>query len=149
MKNVSFQGFNWNGLTLEYADATNNTISGCWLGSGLHRQQRRAERVSGHSDRQPGASRNTIGGTNALARNVISGNSQYGLCISDTNTTGNVVLGNYIGTDASGSFAVSNALGGIGLFIVPPDRSSAARMPSRATSFPATSVPASGFPAPA
>ena len=32
MKNISFTGFDWNGLTLVYADATNNTISGCWLG---------------------------------------------------------------------------------------------------------------------
>ena len=48
VKNISFQGFNWNGLTLEYADATNNTIAGCWLGLGFHRQQRRAQRLSGH-----------------------------------------------------------------------------------------------------
>ena len=94
-----------------------------------------------------GASQNIIGGTNALARNVISGNGQYGLWMSDTNTTGNVILGNYIGTDASGSFAVSNALGGIGIFATAPSAtSSGARMPARATSSPATRV-ASGCPA--
>ena len=115
VKNVAFQGFNWNGLTLEYADATNNTIAGCWLGldfTGTNPAPNAFQGVLIHR----GASRNTIGGTNMLARNVISGNSQYGLWISDTNTTGNVVLGNYIGTDATGSFAVSNAFGGIGLF---------------------------------
>jgi hypothetical protein len=115
VKNVSFQGFNWNGLTLEYADATNNTIAGCWLGLDSTGSNAAPNAYQGILMVQ-GASRNTIGGTNALARNVISGNSQYGLWISDTNTTGNVVLGNYIGTDATGSFAVSNAFGGIGLF---------------------------------
>jgi hypothetical protein len=115
VKNISFQGFSWNGLTLEYADATNNTIAGCWLGLDSTGSNAAPNVYQGILI-QLGASQNTIGGTNALARNVISGNSQYGLWISDTNTTGNVVLGNYIGTDATGSFAVSNALGGIGLF---------------------------------
>jgi hypothetical protein len=115
VKNISFQGFSWNGLTLEYADATNNAIAGCWLGLDSTGSNAAPNEYQGILIDQ-GASRNTVGGTNALARNVISGNSQYGLWISDTNTTGNVVLGNYIGTDASGSFAVSNAFGGIGLF---------------------------------
>ena len=115
VKNVAFQGFNWNGLTLEYADATNNTVAGCWLGLASNGTNAAPNAYQGILLVQ-GASRNTIGGTNALARNVISGNSQYGLWISDTNTTGNAVLGNYIGTDASGSFAVPNAFGGIGLF---------------------------------
>ena len=115
VKNVSFHGFNWNGLTLEYADATNNTIAGCWLGLDSTGSNAAPNAFQGILLAQ-GASRNTIGGTNALARNVISGNSQYGFWISDTNTTGNVILGNYIGTDANGSFAISNALGGIGLF---------------------------------
>jgi hypothetical protein len=115
VKNVTFQGFNWNGLTLEYADATNNTIAGCWLGMDSTGSNAAPNAFQGVLI-QRGASYNIIGGTNALARNVISGNSQYGLWISDTNTTANVVLGNYIGTDASGSFAVSNAAGGIGLF---------------------------------
>ena len=115
VKNVAFQGFNWNGLTLEYADATNNTVAGCWLGLASSGSNATPNAFQGILIDQ-GASRNTIGGTNALARNVISGNSQYGLWISNTNTTGNVVLGNYIGTNATGSFAVSNAFGGIGLF---------------------------------
>ena len=116
VKNISFQGFNWNGLTLEFADATNNTIAGCWLGLDSTGSNAAPNASQGILFVQ-GASRNIIGGTNALARNVISGNSQYGIWMSDTNTTGNVVLGNYIGTDATGSFAVSNALGGIGLFV--------------------------------
>ena len=115
VKNISFQGFNWNGLTLEYADATNITIAGCWLGLDSIGSNAAPNAFQGILFVQ-GASRNIIGGTNATARNVISGNSQYGLWMSDTNTTGNVILGNYIGTDASGSFSVPNPLGGIGIF---------------------------------
>jgi Astacin (Peptidase family M12A) len=115
VKNISFSGFNWNGLTLEFADATNNTIAGCWLGLDSTGTNAAPNANQGIYFVQ-GASHNIIGGTNALARNVISGNAQYGLWMSDTNTTGNVILGNYIGTDASGSLMVSNALGG--LFLV-------------------------------
>ncbi len=54
----------------------------------------------------------TIGGATALARNLISGNTGNGVDISGiaTNAT---VLGNYIGTNASGSAAVANGISGI------------------------------------
>jgi titin len=115
VKNISFSGFNWNGLTLEFADATNNTIAGCWLGLDATGTNAAPNAFQGILFVQ-GAGHNFIGGTNALARNVISGNAQYGLWMSDSNTTANTVLGNYIGTDASGSLAVPNAFGGIGMF---------------------------------
>jgi titin len=58
-----------------------------------------------------GATNNTIGGTTAAARNIISGNVIAQILIGgfhDEGTSGNVVEGNYIGTDVSGS----NVLGG-------------------------------------
>jgi hypothetical protein len=112
VKNISFTGFDWNGLTLVYADAASNTISGCWIGldaTGTNAAPNAYQGILIAS----GASRNIIGGTNALARNVISGNSQYGVFITDSNTTGNVILGNYLGTDASGSNAVPNGKSGV------------------------------------
>jgi hypothetical protein len=114
VKDVSFSGFNWNGLTFEYADATNNTIAGCWLGLGPGGTNAAPNAYQGILIGE-GAGHNVIGGTNAAARNVISGNSQYGIYVSDTNAPGNVILGDYIGTDPGGSFSVSNLVGGIAI----------------------------------
>lgn len=112
IKNIAFTGFNWNGLTLEYADATNNTISGCWIGLDSTGADAAPNANQGILI-QKGASGNIIGGVTALARNVISGNSQYGIFITDTNTAGNRIVGNYLGTDFSGSNAVPNGKSGI------------------------------------
>jgi hypothetical protein len=55
-----------------------------------------------------GASNNAIGGTAAGAGNVISGNTHEGIVIT---SSGNLVQGNFIGTDASGSVPLANAIG--------------------------------------
>jgi hypothetical protein len=57
------------------------------------------------------ASNNVIGGTTAGARNVISGNSSIGIDISDSSVTGNLIQGNYIGTNAAGTAAIPNGTG--------------------------------------
>jgi hypothetical protein len=44
-------------------------------------------------------------------RNVISANSSYGVYIYGTGATNNTVAGNYIGTDATGTLPLGNALG--------------------------------------
>ncbi len=58
------------------------------------------------------ASSNTIGGTTASERNVISGNADNGVYISGTGTN-NTILGNYLGTNASGSAAIPNDQNGL------------------------------------
>ena len=57
------------------------------------------------------SSMNTIGGTVAAARNVIAGSGLSGIEIR--NATGNTVLGNFIGTDATGAVDLGNALSGV------------------------------------
>jgi hypothetical protein len=59
-----------------------------------------------------GGSFNTVGGIGAGARNLISGNQQYGIFIQ---TRGNVIQGNYIGTDITGTRALGNGSQGLGV----------------------------------
>ena len=61
------------------------------------------------------ASSNTVGGTTALARNVISGNLENGVEIN-AGTSGNVVEGDFIGTDSTGTIALGNGYSGVYLF---------------------------------
>lgn len=108
---ISFQSFPWVGLALMYSGSNHNTIRACQFGLN-----------SAGTGAAPnyqgvyifnGANSNTIGGMTAADRNVISGNTQYGIWISSATTTGNLVLGNYIGTTANGLAALPNAFGGM------------------------------------
>ncbi|MEI8202049.1 MAG: T9SS type A sorting domain-containing protein [Bacteroidota bacterium] len=58
-----------------------------------------------------GARGNIVGGISEQERNIISGNSAYGVFIYNLGTTQNKVLYNYIGTDISGTLALPNANG--------------------------------------
>ena len=57
---------------------------------------------------------NTIGGASASQRNVISGNSTFfgaGVTIEGLGASSNVLLGNFIGTDVSGTLPIPNQIG--------------------------------------
>ena len=56
-----------------------------------------------------------IGGITAADRNVISGNILWGIHFNGEGT-GNQVIGNYIGTDPTGTFAIGNGVVGIHAF---------------------------------
>jgi parallel beta-helix repeat protein len=58
-----------------------------------------------------GTKNNVIGGTTATDRNIISGNRFDGILVADTTTMNNVIKGNYIGTDITGSIAKPNYIG--------------------------------------
>jgi hypothetical protein len=59
------------------------------------------------------SSNNTVGGTTAAARNVVSGNGDDGIEITGAIATNNAVQGNYVGLNAAGTGAVGNANDGI------------------------------------
>ena len=59
------------------------------------------------------ASSNTVGGTTATARNVISGNQEGGVAIYGGSAVNDLVEGNYIGTDITGTVALGNAYSGV------------------------------------
>ncbi len=64
-----------------------------------------------------GASQNIIGGTTENERNIISGNQWDGVALSSPSwsevypTENNIIQGNYIGTDITGTFAIGNSRG--------------------------------------
>jgi hypothetical protein len=69
---------------------------------------------------ESGSNNNIIGGTAAGVRNVISGNNQTGILISDgaspgLNATGNVIQGNTIGVAADGTTGLGNLEHGVQL----------------------------------
>lgn len=57
------------------------------------------------------ATDNTIGGSNTLERNIISGNGSYGVYL--TFNSNNEVKGNFIGTDITGTKSIANREAGI------------------------------------
>jgi titin len=58
------------------------------------------------------SSANTIGGNSAGLRNVVSGSSSgNGVVLAGSSATANVVQGNFIGTDATGTVAIGNHYG--------------------------------------
>ena len=58
---------------------------------------------------------NTIGGTTAAARNIIASNGKFGIDIEAATSTGNLVEGNYIGTDVTGKIALGNTNNGVNI----------------------------------
>jgi CSLREA domain-containing protein len=57
------------------------------------------------------ANPSTIGGDTAAERNVISGNTQYGIRIDDSSNF--FVQGNYVGLNAAGTASVANGIDGV------------------------------------
>jgi hypothetical protein len=62
-----------------------------------------------------GASNTLIGGNVSGARDVISGNSSSGIQIDGDTATGNQVMGNFIGSDITGTVNLANNSNGIGI----------------------------------
>jgi Ca2+-binding RTX toxin-like protein len=99
------------GVVISGAGTTGNTVAGNYIGTdktGLVALPNDQRGVRIDQD----ASGNTIGGTVASARNIISGNTTNGILITN-NASGNAVVGNYIGTDKTGSLDLGNTLSGI------------------------------------
>ncbi|MCP3978635.1 MAG: hypothetical protein GY716_04780 [bacterium] len=102
------------GVFLDDPTCTANTVSGNIIGldpSGTFALPNADEGVQ----ILDGAHQNTIGGTTPGARNVISGNVGEGITILGAGSDENKILGNYIGTDITGSVALGNQLNGIRL----------------------------------
>ena len=87
-----------------YSENTrNNIIRNNIVGLSPDGTRRLTNRTHG-VDIDQGATLNIVGGTGALQRNVLSGNSVDGVEVPHLTTTiGNQIVGNYIGTDLTGN----------------------------------------------
>lgn len=108
----SFSGF---GINIEGPGG--NHVEACYIGVDATGTSAIPNAFSGIRISQSAG--NTIGGTNAGAGNVISGNTEYGIQLGSSTqspspgTTANLICGNRIGTTANGTQRLPNQAGGI------------------------------------
>jgi VCBS repeat-containing protein len=99
--------------------AFNNVVKGNYIGPDVTGE--RAVEVEHFTDAAlrivgfGGAFDNIIGGPEAGAGNVISGNKAVGISIENDLSTGNIIQGNYVGVSASGALAMGNSLFGVAI----------------------------------
>ncbi len=103
------------GMTISDPDTSANQVEGNFIGVGPSGANAIPNGWSGVQI-FGGAHDNTVGGPAPGQGNIISGNSFQGLAVSDTNSSGNLIEGNWIGTDASGTVVVSNGWSGVEVF---------------------------------
>ncbi len=106
IRGFSIQGFDTAGINIT---GSSNTIAGNYIGTNLAGTAAAANALgvniwSGDN--------NVIGGTTTADRNIISGNSDNGITITGS-ADNTLIYGNYIGTDATGSYAIRNTNNGI------------------------------------
>ncbi len=112
VRGLVINGFNRNGIALFESAATNNHIEGNFIGTNATGTAAVGNGTGIYFQRANG---NQIGGTAPAERNVISGNINYGILIENgggATGVGNVIQGNYVGTNAAGASAIPNVAGG-------------------------------------
>jgi hypothetical protein len=100
------------GVLVQDANTTSNVVAGNFIGTTAAGNARLGNGTDGILIAN-GAANNSIGDTAAATANVIAGNGQNGVEINGTGTSGNVVRGNFIGTDATAILTLGNARAGI------------------------------------
>ncbi|HEV3256789.1 MAG TPA: hypothetical protein VG013_07920 [Gemmataceae bacterium] len=115
-------GTSSDGVDISGTRATGNTVAGNYIGTDLTgtKAKNSAQQSLGNAANGVrifgGASSNSIGLATAGGGNLISNNGNDGVLISDSTSIKNVVQGNYIGTDVTGTKITDpsgNALGNV------------------------------------
>jgi len=102
VRGLTINGFSGNGIALQ---SGNNIIIGNFIGT----NSRGTISLGNHQDGIFSSANNTIGGNTRAERNIISGNQSSGVEINGT--ANNLIQGNYIGTDVTGTMALGNSIG--------------------------------------
>ena len=108
-------GNNFQGMTISGTGTKSNTVAGNFIGTNNAGTAALPNTAAGISIFQAAQS-NIIGGATAASRNVISGNLNQGITLSDSGTKLNQVLSNYIGLNAAGTAAIPNSWSGVDIF---------------------------------
>ncbi|MCP4486732.1 MAG: DUF4347 domain-containing protein, partial [Gammaproteobacteria bacterium] len=109
IRGLVIHSFSSDGIELT-TNSDNNTIVGNYIGTDVTGT---IDMGNGSGIRLAlGTESNTIGGTTAADRNIISGNNR-GIFVRSSSS--NVISGNYIGTDFTGTQDLGNSSGGIDL----------------------------------
>jgi hypothetical protein len=94
------------GIGINVTGATGNLVQGNFIGTTVNGTAALANYAGVVIS--SGAANNTIGGSTAAARNIVSGNNVFGIWITNVGTNNNVIEGDYVGTDVTGEAAVPN-----------------------------------------
>ncbi|TAD88582.1 MAG: hypothetical protein EA000_06485 [Oscillatoriales cyanobacterium] len=89
-----------------------NIIEGNFIGTDVTGTLDLGNLYSGISISTPN---NLIGGTTVKARNIISGNDNVGIYITESTANNNLIQGNYIGSDVTGTKDLGNTNNGIAI----------------------------------
>ncbi len=101
------------GIRIANSDKSGNVIQGNFIGTSADGMTALPNFTSGVFI--GGNPNTTIGGTSPNARNVISGNPQYGVEMSPSGVTGILLQGNFVGINSAGTSALPNMMGGISI----------------------------------
>ena len=102
-------GNNLFGLSISGLGANGNVVKGNDIGVDVSGRVALKDRYGVVLDN--GAQNNVIGGSSPADANVISGNQSGGVLIRGSGTNDNLIIGNFIGTDRSGSERLTNGSG--------------------------------------
>lgn len=115
IRGLVISNYDRNGIFIE-SGANGNVIEGNYIGTDYTGN---AEQPNLNCGIFIKSSNNRIGGTTPDARNVISCNAHQGIEIWGSAASGNQVLGNFIGTDASGTSYLPNNGNGVSIIGAP------------------------------
>ena len=113
IRGICIGNFSANALVCTGEDADRNVIAGNYIGLEPDGSQAMPNNGWAGVGIIIKADSNIVGGSNPEDRNVIGGFKQHGIQILGDGTNHNVVIGNFVGTDPTGMFAIPNIKDGI------------------------------------